>query len=417
MVDPGGRPVLPRGAWDLMPEAALLRARLRRGLLDVFERYGYRRVEPARIEYREVAERGLPEALRERTVRFIEPESGEVAVLPADVTPQVARMVAARLGGELPEGGVFRFAYAADLVRRPLRPGDRAELHQVGLELVGDDDPAADVEVIEVCAAALSAVGLDHFVVDLSHSGIARALLDAASQDPSVRSRVADRLARKDGVGAAGILRAAGASDEVADAARTLCGHYGSPVAVLAQVGRVRLPPVQSAVAALARIWQAVGRLAPAVAARVHLDPLEVRGFDYYTGMRFRVWAEGARGPVAGGGRYDDLVGRYGPPSPAVGFAVDLAALDAALPAAVRAAARPGGVLVAVARAEDRPAAVERARALRAAGEVAFVAPAADEAAARALADRLGAERVVWCAPTDMTTTANPSDPAPGAGA
>ncbi|RMG97293.1 MAG: hypothetical protein D6705_09085 [Deltaproteobacteria bacterium] len=401
-------PVLPRGAFDLLPEAAAVRARLRRTLLDVFERFGYQRVEPARLEYRDVAERGLPDSLRDRTVRFIEPDSGEVAILPADVTPQVARMVGMRLGGDLPEGGVFRYAYAADLVRRPRRPGDRAEFHQVGLELLGDADPAADAEVLEACAAALSDAGLADFVVDLSHSAIPRALLDAADRFDMGRDELRRPIARKDAAGLSACMAAGGAPEALVTAAARMCRAFGPPAEALAALREVRVPELSEAISAFETVVEATRRLAPQVYARLRVDPLEIRGFDYYTGMRFRVWAKGVRVPVAGGGRYDDLVGRFGPECAAVGGAVDLEALHGALPASVQ--GRDDGmrrILVGVPLGADRGEAVDRARRLRDEGACAFVVPAEDEAAARALAGRLGADRVVWCAPANAMRNAD----------
>ena len=96
---------------------------------------------------------------------------------------------------------------------------------------------------------------------------------------------------------------------------------------------------MRRALADLARIVAAVEERD--IQARLHIDLGEVRGFDYYTGLRFQGYAEGAGQAVLGGGRYDDLLGRYGRPSPAVGFAVDVEVVAAALEAA-QAAHAPG---------------------------------------------------------------------------
>src|SRR6185503_9953799 len=56
-------------------------------------------------------------------------------------------------------------------------------------------------------------------------------------------------------------------------------------------------------------------------------DPGEVRGLSYYTGTIFSIYAEGPGEPLGGGGRYDDLLARYGSPRPAVGLGIDLDAL------------------------------------------------------------------------------------------
>jgi len=58
----------------------------------------------------------------------------------------------------------------------------------------------------------------------------------------------------------------------------------------------------------------------------------EVRGLDYYTGIHFEIFVTGARTAVGAGGRYDDLMGRFGRPLPAVGLALDLDALAEAAP-------------------------------------------------------------------------------------
>jgi ATP phosphoribosyltransferase regulatory subunit len=92
----------------------------------------------------------------------------------------------------------------------------------------------------------------------------------------------------------------------------------------------------------------------------VHVDLGDLRGFDYYTGMKFAAYAAGAPDAVLRGGRYDELLGRYGRPAHAAGFAVDLEAIAQAQRTAGIAPPRP-----ALGIATSDPAI---ARALRAAG-------------------------------------------------
>ncbi len=93
--------------------------------------------------------------------------------------------------------------------------------------------------------------------------------------------------------------------------------------------------------------------------AGITADLGEVRGFDYYTGMRMRVWAPGSAAPIARGGRYDHMLARYGADLPATGLAIDLDALEEVLIAAEveLGEERPTpGMLVALA---DRPVSAE----------------------------------------------------------
>ncbi len=122
-------------------------------------------------------------------------------------------------------------------------------------------------------------------------------------------------------------------------------------------------------------------RLDPDAWERVTLDLGEVRGFDYYSGLRIRIWVPGVADPVARGGRYNDLLERYGAPLAATGVAFDLDALEAAALAArspqPHADARQGGVVLGLGPAalglESRLAAAERAAGLRGEGRRAWV--------------------------------------------
>src|SRR5690606_12078441 len=114
---------------------------------------------------------------------FIEPRSGEVVALRSDLTPQIARMVAQRLGGELTVDTVHRFAYAADVVRQPAGEREQTEHHQAGVELIGDAAPAADAELLALCHEALIATGLQGFRIDLAHARVADRLVDQLGLD------------------------------------------------------------------------------------------------------------------------------------------------------------------------------------------------------------------------------------------
>jgi ATP phosphoribosyltransferase regulatory subunit len=130
------------------------------------------------------------------------------------------------------------------------------------------------------------------------------------------------------------------------------------------------------------------------------VDLGEVRGFDYYTGMRLRVWARGVSAPIGGGGRYDDLLGRYGEPRPATGFAFDLDAVEATLvqQGALPADTRPRAAVVVVPHSDDatlRDAATEAARQERAAGRRAWIWTGLTVPRALELAAERGVERVL----------------------
>jgi ATP phosphoribosyltransferase regulatory subunit len=189
------------------------------------------------------------------------------------------------------------------------------------VELAGAGGLAGDLELLEVLASALRGAGLERFTIDVGDSGIVRGLLEGTDEvaQHAISSALAQRdeamvgeIARKHGVDAGPLLALLrlGNDDAAIDEARRLNG---------AKEGVDRL-------AALAKATSERG-----LGAFVKIDLGEVRGFAYYTSTLLHAYAPGPGHAIAGGGRYDDLLGRFGTPMPAVGFAIDLDALAAAL--------------------------------------------------------------------------------------
>src|SRR5580698_874230 len=185
---------LPAGMRDLLPEEAAMRRTLARCVLDRFALHGYAVVTPPVFEFAEVLERGLGTLDPTDVLRFIEPESGEVAALRPDMTPQIARMVATRLRGRPPP---FRLGYEGTVLRRRSgRARKHRQIPQAGVELAGVAGPEGDLELIALLVDTLRAAGLGQFTIDLGNAGVARALLSPLSAE--TQSRVSEALAHKD---------------------------------------------------------------------------------------------------------------------------------------------------------------------------------------------------------------------------
>jgi ATP phosphoribosyltransferase regulatory subunit len=371
---------LPAGMRDLLPEETRRRRALARRVLDHFALHGYQLVTPPAFELAEVLERGLGALDPADVLRFIEPESGEVAALRPDMTPQIARMVATRLGRE---PRPIRLCYEGTIVRR--RQG-RARRHrqvpQAGVELYGAPGAAGDLETIELAASVVAALGLTGAVLELGHASVARALLDPLPA--SLAAEVGDALGQKDGARIERLLSGRPSGKAVA----ALCDlHGGGPGEVSGEALIDRAAPAlagtgaEGALRELRALWAAASAR-PGLAAVMRLDLGEVRGFAYYTGVIFHVLSPGPGEPIGAGGRYDDLLERFDAPMPAIGFALHLDAVAWAREAAGIGDDAPPSVVVASASAE---AARPMVAALRARGIAAVVCPeegAAEYAAA-----------------------------------
>ena len=311
-----------------------MRRELAERVVEVFEAWGYARVITPGFEHAEVLERGLGAGARAAAIRFVEPGTGEVVALRPDITPQIARLVATRMA-DVP--GPIRLGYEGAVYRLGRHAGEigQREIIQAGIELYDAPAPDGDAEVLAVAAAALARIGLGEVRLDVGHVAPAACVLDAASeldargaseQGITAREALAAALARKDRAGVRAAARALpGEFGKLAEALATL---YGPAHATLERALALPWPErVHTALGELSAVLDAFAVLVEPPAPPLVLELGDLRGFDYYTGVRFAAYAAGAGEAVLRGGLYDELHRRYGHARPATGFAIDLEAV------------------------------------------------------------------------------------------
>jgi ATP phosphoribosyltransferase regulatory subunit len=186
---------------------------------------------------------------------------------------------------------------------------------QVGAELLGQGDLAADIEIVRLTVALVGGAGLADFQVNLGHAGVLAPGLDAVGEP--LRGDVRRWIDRKD---RGSLCRAlAGATGEAATLT-VLPFVIGRRDALAGALGLA--PP--AAAPGLEHLLALDAELTSDERGHVVYDLGEVRGLDYYTGMHFEVYVAGAGRAAGAGGRYDELMGRFGRPMPAVGVSLDL---------------------------------------------------------------------------------------------
>ena len=325
---------LPKGSRDLLAESCERRLGLRERLLQACGRWGYQRVHPPMLEYFDVQARGLNQAEQDRCVRFIEADTGELVSLRADFTPQIARIVAQQEGGQSSSKSKktsIRYCYAGDIVRVPELQDGGAEQHQVGIELINVSSAYADAEVLALCHAMLKDLGLQDYCFDLAHVGIVRQMMGCLTLSEARKASLHDRLAKKDRAGVLDILRAGSIDEGLSKKVVALCDLHGGPE-ILEQAKReLKGLGVGKEIRRLQQVCHGLKLEDPDAWSKVVIDLGEVRGHDYYSGLRLRVWAPGVSHPLVRGGRYDHLLARYGRDLTAVGMGVDLDAVELAL--------------------------------------------------------------------------------------
>jgi ATP phosphoribosyltransferase regulatory subunit len=309
---------IPPGTHDIMPAEMRELRRLQRDLAEAFERFGYGEVATPTIEYHDVLSRGdvrgAPAAYR-----FFD-ERGELLAMRSDMTIPIARLVASRFAGDEPP---FRFFYIGNAYRaiRPQR-GQMREFMQAGVELIGPDAPQGTAEVIEVLVAALDAAGLSRAVIGLGDADLYRQLLAEVGVDGEVREEILDRLADHDLVGLEQAVAGLGAIDESDRNTLLRLPTLRGGSEVLETAGQLGGGAVERAARRLQATFEALAERG--IAERVQLDLGLLRDLGYYTGAILEVYDPALGHVLGGGGRYDELVGRFGRPVPAAGFALHL---------------------------------------------------------------------------------------------
>lgn len=298
MTDKPDKALLPAGFSDVLAPHAAFEAAVLERLMAWFAGHGYERVEPPLIEFEECLLTGLGEGLGGQTFRLMDPESRKMMGVRADMTPQIARIAAARLSN-FPRP--LRLSYAGHVLRvkgSQLRP--ERQFTQVGAEVIGTAEPAADAEVIAMAAGALAELGVGSLSCDLCLPTLVPAVCGMALAEipPTVRQA----LGRKDAAAIAGMKDSLG--NEKIQTLTALLDAAGPAAATLKTLAKLGLKgEAKAGLDLLAEVVALVDAAAgPDLA--LTIDPVENRGFEYHTGVTFTFFAKGVRGELGNGGRY-----------------------------------------------------------------------------------------------------------------
>ena len=289
------RALLPAGLRDALPPEADQEAEIVWRVTQIFAGYGYARVKPPMVEFEESLLAGSQAGMSRHCFRLMDPDSQRMMALRADMTPQVARIAVTRLKGE---PRPLRLSYAGQVLRIKgdgLRP--ERQFGQVGAELIGADEPAADAEMIAMSAAALAAVGAARISIDLTIPYLVPAIIGWSQVPPDIAAILRAALDRKDAA------EVAAQGGKVGALLADLCAASGPASAALAKLEKLDLPPTaRKEVQRLREAVRLVGIAQPDL--DLTIDTVERRGFEYQKGLSFTIFARGVRGELGRGGRY-----------------------------------------------------------------------------------------------------------------
>lgn len=306
----------PRGARDILPPEAQMKSRLEAKAAEYLEGWGYERVYTPTFEFYDALAQGDGAVMAEKLYRFVDRDGMTLALRPEMTTP-IARLAATRLRDEAMP---LRLFYVGSVFRydEP-QAGWYREFTQVGVELIGAGNPAADAEVVLLAIGVLEHLGVASLKIDLGQIGYFHGLIQGIA-DPAYAGELKQALLARDYVRYEALVGEGPLDAKRRQALLALPGLRGTKEA-LEQARKLAegAPASLAAIENLQEIYSLIE--AYGFADRVAIDLAMVKDFDYYSGLLLEGYTPELGFTLCTGGRYDSLLGKFGRSAPATGFA------------------------------------------------------------------------------------------------
>jgi ATP phosphoribosyltransferase regulatory subunit len=316
----------PEGVRDIYNTECRKKLAVQEKLHEILHLYGYQDIQTPTFEYFDVFRKEIGTIASKELYKFFDRE-GNTLVLRPDITPSIAR-VAATLFEE--EDSPIRLCYVGNtFINHSSYQGRLKENTQLGAELIGVDSIEADAEMLAMVVDGLKNVGLTEFQVNIGHVDFIRGLMEATGLGEEVTEELHTLITNRNYFGVEEILDKEGTAEDVKAAFRILPELIGG-VDVLERAGKIApTADAKAAIARLLRIYQIL--IHYGVEQHFSFDLSMSGSYMYYTGVVFRAYTYGTGDAVVRGGRYDQLLEKFGKNTPSIGFAIIVDELTSAL--------------------------------------------------------------------------------------
>ena len=317
----------PEGVRDIYNMECARKLILQDNSHNLLKKYGYHAIETPTFEFFDIFSREIGTTPSKDLYKFFDRE-GNTLVLRPDMTPSIARCVAKYYGDE--EFPV-RLSYMGNtFINNSSYQGRLKENTQLGAELVGDNSVAADAEILALVVNALKTAGLQEFQIGVGHVGFFRGLVEAAELEEELEQELITLISNKNFFGVEEVidsLHLSGALKELFSMLGSIC--MTDDMLKRAQELSQEFPRILQALERLEALQQVLSCYG--IEKYISIEPGMLSSYHYYTGMIFAGYTFGSGEPIVKGGRYDHLMDYFGKQAPAIGFAVVIDQLLAAL--------------------------------------------------------------------------------------
>ena len=309
---------VPDGEQDLLADESYRKRKIENAMIEVFRHGGFSEIVTPTLEFFDSFSGQRDIIPEEDMIKFVD-EQGRILVLRPDLTVPCARLAATKLKERLP----LKLCYCQNVFRsKKDRYLDLKEITQAGCESIGDGSSAADAEMIATAIEALIAAGLNEFTVELGQVKYFKGLMNETSLPFAEKDALRHLVDKKDFLGLEKKVAALGIGGDLKSALTELPALYGG-IEILTRLKDYRFGG--KAREAIDHLSDVVERLQKAGYGRyLAIDFGMVSALSYYTGIIFQGFVSGFGTPILSGGRYDHLVEKFGPATPATGFSVNI---------------------------------------------------------------------------------------------
>lgn len=307
----------PEGVRDIYGTECLERHEIISRIKKVLKSYAYSDIETPAFEYFDIFNMDKGSAPSNEMYKFFD-RNNNTLVLRPDITPSIARSAAKYFPDEeLP----IRLSYMGRTFKNePLHQGKLHETTQIGCELINDDSSAADAEMLACVVDVIRVSGLKDFQIVIGEVEFFKGIIEEAGIDKDAEAEIRDFIQLRNFFGLQEYIKKLDINESSKEALCSFDKFFGS-VDMLDHAETVTNN--EKALTAISRLKKVYNVLKfYGYEDCIGFDLGMLNGYGYYTGIVFRAFTYGTGSAIVRGGRYNNLLAKFGKDAPSIGFAI-----------------------------------------------------------------------------------------------
>ena len=284
---------------------------------NILHLYGNKDIETPTFEYFGIFNSDTGSAHSNEMYKFFD-RNNNTLVLRPDFTPSIARSVAKYFANEeLP----IRLCYRGNtFASTKSHQGKLSETTQIGCELINDDSSAADAETVACVIDCLKATGLNEFQIEIGEVDFFKGLIEESGLDEKTENKIRDYIQIKNFFGLSEYISELKMPENIKSIFNEFSSFFGSQEMLDRAEKLTSNPRALEAIDRLRKVYKAISFYE--YEKYVSFDLSMINGYDYYTGIVFSGYTYGTGNPVVRGGRYNNLLAKFGKDAPSIGFSI-----------------------------------------------------------------------------------------------